>query len=48
MAERKIVLYIATSLDGYIAKENDSLEWLFNTEGQGDNGYSKFYENAQR
>lgn len=41
---RKLMLYIATSLDGYIAKENDSLEWLFKVEGEGDNGYSKFYE----
>lgn len=41
---RKIVLYIAVSLDGYIATKDDSLEWLFNTEGDGDNGYSEFYE----
>lgn len=43
LAERKLVLYIATSLDGYIATEDDSLEWLFKTEGEGDNGYSEFY-----
>lgn len=40
--ERKIVLYIATSLDGYIATEDDSLDWLFKIEGEGDNGYSEF------
>jgi dihydrofolate reductase len=40
---RKLVLYIATSLDGYIATEDDSLEWLFKIEGEGDNGYSEFY-----
>ncbi|WP_160687729.1 dihydrofolate reductase family protein [Clostridium sp. C2-6-12] len=40
---RKLVLFIATSLDGYIATEDDSLEWLFKIEGEGDNGYSKFY-----
>ena len=40
---RKIVLYIAESLDGYIATKDDTLEWLFNTEGEGDNGYSDFY-----
>ncbi|SCY54499.1 dihydrofolate reductase family protein [Alkaliphilus peptidifermentans] len=40
--DRKVVLYIATSLDGYIATENDSLEWLFKTDGEGDNGYSEF------
>ncbi|QHQ62863.1 dihydrofolate reductase [Anaerocolumna sedimenticola] len=41
---RKIVLYIAMSLDGYIATKDDHLEWLFNTEGEGDNGYSEFYD----
>ena len=43
LAKRKLFLYIATSLDGYIATEDDSLEWLFKTEGKGDNGYSEFY-----
>lgn len=33
---RKIVLYIATSLDGYIATKDDCLEWLFKTEGDGE------------
>ncbi|MDW0109503.1 dihydrofolate reductase family protein [Sporosarcina aquimarina] len=42
--ERKIVLYIAQSLDGYIATKEDSLDWLFKVEGEGDNGYSEFYE----
>lgn len=42
-SKRKLVLYIAASLDGYIATENDSLEWLFQVEGEGDNGYSEFY-----
>lgn len=42
-SKRKLILYIATSLDGYIATEEDSLEWLFKTEGEGDNGYSEFY-----
>ena len=36
-SQRKIVLFIATSLDGYIATEDDSLEWLFKVEGDGDN-----------
>lgn len=41
---RKLVLYIAQSLDGYIAREDESLDWLFKCEGAGDNGYSAFYE----
>lgn len=44
--ERKVVCYIAESLDGYIATEEDSLEWLFKSEGQGegDAGYAEFME----
>jgi dihydrofolate reductase len=41
---RKIVCYIATSLDGYIATEDDSLEWLFKVEMEGDAGYAEFME----
>lgn len=42
--QRKLLLFIAQSLDGYIATKDDSLEWLFRVEGEGDNGYSEFYE----
>jgi dihydrofolate reductase len=40
---RKVVLYIATSLDGYIAKPNDDLGFLSVVEQEGqDYGYADF------
>lgn len=42
--KRKFVCYIAESLDGYIATEDDSLNWLFKVEGEGDEGYAEFME----
>lgn len=37
----KIILYIAASLDGYIARENGDIDWLpTNT----DSGYAEFYK----
>ena len=42
---KKIILYIAMSLDGYIAGENGEIDWLekFNDEKTTEN-YEKFYE----
>lgn len=41
----KTVLYIAASLDGYIARENGAVDWLDDVKGDGsDNGYLAFYE----
>lgn len=37
---RKIILFIASSLDGYIAREDGSVDWLFT---DADYGYKKFY-----
>ncbi|MDQ3395735.1 MAG: dihydrofolate reductase family protein [Bacteroidota bacterium] len=44
--DRKLILYIAMSLDGYIAKENDDIGFLsiVNTQGE-DFGYSDFLKN---
>lgn len=40
---RKVILYIATSLDGYIAKPNDNLDFLSIVEQEGqDYGYADF------
>ncbi|GMA60407.1 dihydrofolate reductase family protein [Alicyclobacillus fastidiosus] len=39
----KLVFYGAISVDGYIARENHSLDWLLGTEGEEDIGYSDFY-----
>jgi dihydrofolate reductase len=41
----KIKLYIATSLDGYIAREDGSLDWLNNISNPDntDHGYNEFY-----
>ncbi len=38
---RKVVLFIATSLDGYIARLSGAVDWLFTDE---DYGYQDFFE----
>jgi dihydrofolate reductase len=43
MKNKQVVLYIAMSLDGYIAKENDDISWLSIVEAPPeDYGYSEF------
>jgi len=38
---RKIILYIASSLDGYIARENGDIDWLPQSDSS---GYDEFYK----
>jgi dihydrofolate reductase len=40
---RKIIVYIATSTDGYIARRNGSVDWLDRPEIKGSYGMSEFY-----
>ncbi|MFQ5440053.1 MAG: dihydrofolate reductase family protein [Nitrosopumilaceae archaeon] len=44
---KKIILYIAVSLDGFIAKKNGSVDWLseFSNKGE-DYGYKKFLDSV--
>ena len=43
MKERKVILYIAMSVDGYIATESNELDWLSIVEVPNeDYGYEKF------
>jgi len=40
---RKLIFYGAITVDGYLARENDSLDWLLGTEGEEEIGYADFY-----
>jgi len=46
--DSKLILYIAMSLDGYIAEKDGSIRFLNETPGPSpDLGYEKFYESVQ-
>ena len=39
MKKRKMVLFIAATLDGYIATLDHRLDWLFNVKGRATTAY---------
>src|SRR4029078_7955871 len=44
MAKRKIIVYIATSADGYIARTDGSVDWLGRPRTGGDLGMKNFFK----
>ena len=42
MQMTKTILYIATSLDGFVARKNDDISWLF-PYNDVDYGYDEFF-----
>ncbi|WP_239255091.1 dihydrofolate reductase family protein [Listeria ilorinensis] len=46
MSEKQVSLYIAVSLDGYIADEDGSVSWLESIDSEGDAGYEAFFDNV--
>lgn len=39
----RVLFYGAMSVDGYLAREDHSLDWLIGTEGEEEAGYNEFY-----
>jgi dihydrofolate reductase len=39
----KTQYYTATTFDGYIADENNSLDWLFEVDEGGENPFAEFF-----
>ncbi|MDZ5783516.1 dihydrofolate reductase family protein [Marinococcus luteus] len=40
---KPVILFIAVSLDGYIADAEGNIDWLMKAGGEGDNGYDEMY-----
>lgn len=40
----RVLFYGAISVDGYLAREDHSLDWLIGTEGEEDTTYQEFYD----
>ncbi|WP_241960099.1 dihydrofolate reductase family protein [Staphylococcus haemolyticus] len=46
MMTANICAYLGVSVDGYIADRYESVQFLEDVEGEGDNGYAQFYDNV--
>ena len=46
MAHRKIIVYIATSADGFIARPDGNVAWLDRPRPKGNYGYSAFFKSV--
>ena len=44
MSKRKIIVYIATSADGFIARKDGAVDWLDRPRPKGDYGMGKFFK----
>jgi len=44
VSERKVILYLAESLDGFIAETDGSVDWLQNNSSAADQAYQQFYQ----
>ncbi|MEX3467903.1 dihydrofolate reductase family protein [Staphylococcus capitis] len=43
---KEVCVYLAVSVDGFIADKDESVQFLEEVKGEGDNGYSDFYNSV--